>query len=213
MKALVIANSILPSNEILQAVQESCGVVVCADGGANRARAHGIEPDYIVGDFDSITQETRDSFPRTRYVQLSDQENGDLEKTLAFVCEQGIKDIILIGATGIRLDHQIVNLNIVEKYSDRLAIEIFDDYGIGFFITALDKPKRFTGKTFPGQQITLVAFKKAEGIITSGLKYPLKNETLEWAVHDGLSNEALSGEFGIILQSGSLFCYQVSGLG
>jgi hypothetical protein len=41
------------------------------------------------------------------------------------------------------------------------------------------------------------------------LRFPLRGETLEWGVRDGLSNEIVSAEAVVTLSAGMLFAYQV----
>lgn len=207
--ALIVANSLLPNTEILAACRARATTIICADGGANRALANGFIPDYVVGDLDSVTPATRAALPNTQFIHRPSQYATDLEKTLAFALEKKYGRVLLAGITGLRLDHQLVNLNIAEKFCTQLAIETQDDYGIGSFIVAAQKPATATFKSFTGQQISLIAFRRVTGITTQGLKYPLANEDLEWAVRDGLSNEALSDEFSISVQRGNLFCYRV----
>lgn len=207
--ALLVANSTLPAPHILTAGRDRADLVICADGGANRARERGLQPDYIVGDLDSLTEETRRAFPNATIVPRPSQYATDLEKTLAFAIEQGVARAVIVGLTGGRFDHALVNLNMAEKFCDRLEIEMHDDYGVGSFISATQSPVTQKIAAFPGQQITLLAFRRAEGITTTGLKYPLHDEALEWAVRDGLSNEALAEEIAITVRRGNLFCYLV----
>ncbi len=207
--ALIIANSILPAAEIVAPCRARADLIICADGGANRARDHGIVPDYIIGDLDSLTHETREAFARATLVSRPSQYATDLEKTLLFAAEQKITRAFLIGITGLRFDHQLVNLNIVEKFCGQIDLELHDDFGVGSFIVASAATKTQTFDTFAGQQISLLAFRRVEGITTTGLKYPLNDEALEWAVRDGLSNEALAEEFSVSVRVGNLFCYRV----
>lgn len=207
--ALIIANSILPAAHIVEQCRARADLIICADGGANRAHARGLVPDYIVGDFDSLTRETREASARATLVSRPSQYATDLEKTLQFAVEQKIARAYLIGVTGLRLDHQLVNLNMMEKFCARIEMELQDDFGCGSFIVAHDTPTTHRFATFAGQQISLIAFRRVEGITTAGLKYPLHDEALEWAVRDGLSNEALAEEFSISVRAGNLFCYRV----
>ncbi|NUO81145.1 thiamine diphosphokinase [candidate division KSB1 bacterium] len=207
--ALLIANSILPAPHILAACRAQADLVICADGGANRAQERGLAPDFIVGDFDSMSEETRRAFPEAQLILRPSQSATDLEKALAFAVEEKIARAILVGITGLRFDHQLVNLNIVEKFCGQMHLEMHDDFGVGSFIVAASAPATATFAAFPGQQITLLAFRRVTGITTSGLQYPLNDEALEWAVRDGLSNEARGEEFSITVRAGNLFCYRV----
>jgi thiamine pyrophosphokinase len=206
--ALVIANSILPAQPILDDCRARADMILCADGGANRARERGLAPDLIVGDLDSILPETRAAFPQAQYIHRPDQNATDLEKTLQFAFEQGVQRALLVGITGLRFDHQICNLNIAEKFCSRLEIELHDDFGVGGFLNAQQQEAIMSFETFIGQQISLFAFRRAEGIVTEGLKYPLENEALEWAVRDGLSNEAIQTQITLRVKKGILFVYR-----
>ncbi len=207
--ALIIANGLLPYAAILAECSARANTIICADGGANRARVAGLQPHYVVGDLDSVTSETRNALSGTKFIHRPSQYATDLEKSLAFALEQQFQRALLVGVTGLRFDHQLVNLNIAEKFCDRLELEMWDDFGVGSFIRAAGQPTTARFASFPGQQISLIAFRRVRGIVTEGLKYPLTNEDLEWAVRDGLSNEALAGEFSVTLSAGNLFCYRV----
>ncbi len=203
--ALIIANSELPAAKILDELRARSEIVICADGGANRALAAGLAPDYIVGDLDSLSAETRQAFASAQIIHQPSQYATDLEKSLQFAVELGVTRALLVGLTGLRLDHQLVNLHMAEKFCDRLGIETHDDFGVGRFI----RNEEVTFDAPLGQQISLIAFRRAEGIYTIGLKYPLNEEALEWAVRDGLSNEVVSSPVRINVKSGTLFCYRV----
>jgi thiamine pyrophosphokinase len=207
--ALIIANGVLPAPEILAECAARAEVILCADGGANSAHMAGLQPHYVVGDLDSVTAETRRALAQARFVYRPNQDATDLEKTLAFAWEQKIQRALLVGITGLRFDHQLVNLNIAEKFCDRLELEAHDDFGIGSFIRGEGQPVTMHFSSFAGQQISLIAFRRVRDIVTAGLKYALAHEDLEWGVRDGLSNEALADAFAITVGEGNLFCYRV----
>jgi len=207
--ALIIANSILPAASILDECRGRAEVILCADGGANRAYERGLVPDYIIGDLDSILPETRAAFSEAKIIHRPSQYTTDLEKTLQFAVEQNLKTALLLGVTGLRFDQQIGNLNIAEKFCSQIKIEMHDDFGVGVFLNAPQTEATLHFETFIGQQISLFAFRGAEGIVTEGLKYPLNGETLEWAVRDGLSNEATQKQATVRVKRGTLFIYRV----
>jgi thiamine pyrophosphokinase len=207
--ALIVANSILPADSILNECCARAEAILCADGGANRARERGLVPDFIVGDLDSILPETRAAFPNARYVHRPSQYATDLEKTLQFASGQGFKRALLVGISGLRFDHQICNLNIAEKFCTQIEIEMHDDFGVGTFLSAQPAEASMRFEAFVGQQVSLFAFRRAEGIFTEGLKYPLHDEALEWAVRDGLSNEVIQSPVRIRVRQGTLFVYRV----
>ena len=203
-KALIILNSTLPEPVRYRGALEAADVILCADGGANRAMAAGIRPHYIVGDLDSVADSVRSQLPRDAFVHRPSQDASDLEKTLDFALELGVRNATVLGVPGGRLDHQLCNLNILEKFSGRLKLLTVDSFGTGQFIRG-----NFSFEGPAGQQVSLIAFRRAEGITLEGLRYPLRNAPMEWGVNNGLSNEIVSSPVRIRIRKGTLFLYRV----
>ncbi|MEI7672862.1 MAG: thiamine diphosphokinase, partial [Deltaproteobacteria bacterium] len=178
--------------------------IVCADGGANKVRAYRIVPDCIIGDLDSITQKTRHYFSFVPIIHNSDQESTDLEKVLDYLLANRFTSATIVGATGERPDHTMANFSILLKYHKKIALRFFDERCT---IEIVQKKIRFAAS--PGQQISLVPMGKCSGITTRGLKYFLKNESLELGVREGSSNEASASTVDITVKSGSLLLFKI----
>ncbi len=202
MSALIILNGILPQQPLLDEILQKSSLIFCADGGANKACERGIIPDFIVGDFDSIDSDKQWPFSETTFIHRPDQNTTDFEKTLYTAIEKELERAIVIGFSGERFDHQLCNLNVMEKYCGKIDLQFIDDWGWGFFVGSSFE---FCGRI--GQQVSLHAMGKVEGITTSGLKFPLHNESLEWAVRDGQSNEIFDNPVQISVKSGKLFVF------
>lgn len=204
MNALIVLNGILPSKGRIQTHLKEADIILCANGGSDRALAGGIKPDYVIGDLDSVSENTRARLPEDRFIHRPSQYSTDLEKTLDFAIEKNIESVVVVGITGNRLDHQICNLNILEKFCRRLEITTVDDGGLGCFVR---EELKFEGEI--GQGVSIFAFRRSEGITSEGLRYPLENAAMEWAVNDGLSNEIVENPVEIKVQKGVLFVYRV----
>jgi thiamine pyrophosphokinase len=204
MHALIIVNGPLPSHTFYEKELTEAGLIICANGGAKRAFAAKVNPHFVTGDLDSLSGDVREKLKDTTFVHRPSQYATDLEKALQFALEKGAKSATAIGFSGGRFDHQLTNLNILQKFSDRLEITCLDDSGAGRFVR--DKIKL---QVEIGQQISLMAFQKASGITTKGLKYPLKNGALEWGKKNGQSNETVSQNVEISVKSGVLFVFCV----
>ncbi len=204
MNALIVLNGILPSKRRIQTYLKGTDIILCANGGSDRALAAGIKPDYVIGDLDSVSENTRARLPEDRFIHRPSQYSTDLEKTLDFAIEKNIESVVVVGITGNRLDHQICNLNILEKFCRRLEITTVDDGGLGCFVR---EELKFEGEI--GQGVSIFAFRRSEGITSEGLRYPLENAAMEWAVNDGLSNEIVENPVEIKVQKGVLFVYRV----
>src|SRR3972149_4447519 len=88
-RAVVLANGVPPTAEALRQELASSSLFVCADGGANAARSHGLRPSAIVGDFDSATAETLAHFKDVEHVRDGDTERTDTEKAIDYVLSHG----------------------------------------------------------------------------------------------------------------------------
>jgi thiamine pyrophosphokinase len=202
--ALIICNGEMPSSKLLLPLLKTKPFIVCADGGANKVRAFRIVPDCIIGDLDSITQKTRLFFSFVPIIHNPDQDSTDLEKVLEYLLANHFASATIVGATGERPDHTMANFSILLKYHRKIALQFFDERCT---IEIVQNKIRFHAVI--GQQISLVPMGKCSGITTKGLKYLLKNESLELGPREGSSNEAAASTIDISLKSGSLLLFKI----
>ena len=202
--ALVICNGEMPSSRLISPMLKTKPFIVCADGGANKVRAFGIVPDCIICDLDSITQKTRHYFSFVPVIHNPDQDNTDLEKVLEYLLINHFVSATIIGATGDRPDHTMANFSILLKYHKKLSLQFLDER---CSIEIIQKKVRFN--SFIGQQISIIPLGKCTGITTKGLKYLLKNESLELGVREGSSNEAVAATIDITVKTGSLLLFKM----
>jgi len=202
--ALVVCNGEMPSLQLIAPFLKTKPYVICADGGANKIRSFKIIPHCIVGDLDSITQKTRRFYSSVPIIQLSDQNSTDLEKVLEHLIGLKITSATIVGATGDRPDHMLANFSILLKYHKRLALKFFDDWCT---VEIVQRSIRF--KAAVGQQISLIPMGKCSGITTQGLRFPLKNESLELGIREGSSNEAVRAQVSISMKRGSLLLFKI----
>lgn len=203
MTAVIILNSPQILEKVFHQKRAETDVVICCDGGANRAFEIGVPPDFVIGDLDSLSEESRKKLSAESIVHRPSQYKTDLEKALDFALEKGVTGVEVFGVAGGRLDHQLTNIQMLQKYAGLLRIKFYDESGYGFFI---DSSAKFRAQI--GQQISLIAFKRVSGVQTQGLKYALNGENLEWGVRDGQSNEAIEEDVEISVRKGVLtvFC-------
>ena len=178
--------------------------VICADGGANTASKLGLRPDLIIGDLDSIMASTVRKFSRIRTRRIGDQNSTDLEKALTWAVRAGYTEIVVMGATGGRLDHLTGNLSALGKFARKTSVTFMDNFGeliaVGSELV-LDAPV--------GTTVSLIPLSRCEGIVTSGLKWGLHNGTLEMGVRDGISNIVTASPATISVRRGMLLLYRI----
>jgi thiamine pyrophosphokinase len=169
-------------------------VVIACDGAVETLHRQGFIPNAVVGDMDSLSPEMRELYADRIYAD-ADQETNDLTKAVHHACASGEKEVLIVGATGMREDHTLGNISLLADYAPLFdRIEILTDYG-------LFTPLRQTAtlKSVPGQQVSLFAL-YPEGIITTeNLRWPITNRILtSW--WQGTLNEALADSFTIHLE-------------
>lgn len=173
--------------------------IVCAiDGAYNHFEKNNIIPDLITGDFDSIHK-----IPTTvEVINTPNQDYTDFEKALFILNERGFSEIDVYGGSGKEHDHFLGNISTALTWKKKLNITFYDDFGKYFFIH-----NTFTTSDILNKNISLIPFPKAKGIITTGLKYPLKNEKLSFGKRIGTRNKAIKNTIEITFKKGNLLIY------
>ncbi len=201
-QALILANGHPPRKSLLQELLRASSLFVCVDGGANIAASLKLKPDAIVGDLDSIHAETRVRFQHVPMHQIIDDTSTDLEKAIAWTIKQKYEHIVVVGATGKRLDHTVGNLAVLAKFFPDAVITMVDDMGELVFVG-----RTYSFEAPPGTVVSLIPLARCDGITTRGLKFTLEGETLELGGR-GISNVVVSNPVSITVERGNLLLYR-----
>jgi thiamine pyrophosphokinase len=179
--------------------------IICCDGASDFLHKHKITPDYIIGDFDSISKKTLIYFKQKKVTlkKILNQDLTDFEKALKFALTKKLKNIFVVGFSGGRIDHTVSNLSILKRYSRRANIKVYDDT---FETSPVSKSIEFDYKK--GEIVSLLALPKAVVIKTHGLKWKLNNESLELGKREGISNIATGNHVKIELRKGTLLVFK-----
>lgn len=165
-------------------------------------------PDLAVGDFDSLSEEGEnymDSLKDLKVIRLKpEKDDSDTQSAVNQVIRNGAKDILILGATGTRLDHVLANLGLLSMGKEQnVHIAIADQWNYITLVengTILHRAEQF-GK--------YVSFFTVGGDVTGltlrGFKYPLNGYHLT-AADSGLtvSNEITEETAEILYESGQL---------
>jgi thiamine pyrophosphokinase len=177
--------------------------VIAADSGAEL----GGPIDLLVGDLDSISAETLAGIEHVERHAV-DKDATDLELALTAALRFKPERILVLGSAGGRLDHLFGSLLIlaVEAYA---GVQV--DAQIGAAAVHVVRGER-TLRGEPGELISLFAVHgPVSGVVTEGLVYPLRAETLEPGSSRGLSNVFAASEARISLERGVLLAVRPSG--
>ena len=202
--ALVICNGEVLSNIAIAPLLRKKPFIVCADGGANRARKLGIRPDVIIGDLDSITPSTKKFFSNVETIKVESQFSTDLEKALDYLVKHRYRSAVVVGAIGGRPDHSLSNFSILKKYHGRIHLMFSDSL---CDIQIIDRKIVFESGI--GSVISLLPLGRCDGITTAGLEFPLHNESLELGVREGTSNTVIWSPVRISVKKGSLLLFVI----
>jgi thiamine pyrophosphokinase len=205
-RAILFANGDLPQPDLARQLIQPNDILIAADGGARHALALGLTPGHIIGDFDSLTDEELNKLARAGanlQRHPPEKDETDLELALDYALKIGCAPILILGAYGGRLDQSLGILSLISSPACIAAnVRADDGQTEAFFI---DKRAEISGA--PGDTVSLLAWgKPAEGIVTSGLQYPLKAETLSPYLTRGVSNVMTAEKATVSLTSGLLLC-------
>lgn len=201
-KAIILANGQAPKKSVFNILTKlGYSTLICADGGANTALKLKLDPDFIIGDFDSIMPATQKYYAgNVKMIKIMRQNDTDVEKCLKFAIKKKYDDVILLGSTGDRLDHSFCNLGIALKYYDHINIRIIHGKSI---LTVYSGKVNFDAMI--GETISLYGISTRTKIKSQGLKYLLKNISLPFGEKESTSNVAINNQVKLNIKYGKIF--------
>lgn len=209
MRALIFSGGQIADYDAVRPYLSPADLVVAADSGARHALALGLVPDLAVGDFDSggpelLAQLRSMAVP----VQTMPREKDLTDTHLAVraALERGATELVLLGATGDRLDHTIANLLLLPGLPGGVSAIMVDSKNV---IHLLAGPGRLQLAGRAGDFVSLLPLSpRVDGISTDGLKYALTDASLVWGESVGTSNEMVGPAAGVAAAAGHLLVIQ-----
>lgn len=177
--------------------------VIAADRGLLYAKKCSIVPDVILGDFDSCDSSVMEEFTTEEKV-LYPCEKDDTDTGLAMhrAVEMGADEILMLGATGTRLDHVMGNIGqLIFAANHGIKAEIVDPCNR---ISVLPPEYKIQKEAQFGKYISLIPIYEAKGVTLKGFRYPLNDDTLVFHESWGISNELEDEEGWIYHKQGTL---------
>lgn len=175
-------------------------VIACADGGVRHARAMGLTPQLVIGDFDS--GDTVSACEGTEYIRLCpEKDDTDTQSVMRELLRRGCRDMLLVCATGGRLDHLLGNLSLLEEAAGQgIALALMDRQN--YVVMHQGGMQQFT---MPDayQYFSLIPLDAVlTGVTITGAKYPLENAKLYRSAMISISNQATDAHFTITVRQG-----------
>lgn len=195
--------------------------IVAVDRGLECLFRLQINPDEVIGDFDSVSDEARlaigldpkkksskkaeDSFTfdilpyHIRQLNVH-KDQTDTEEAVRFAMRYLRGDIILLGATGSRIDHVLGNISI-------LGLGILSGFNIILMdehnkVSLVKNEMTITKKGQFGDFVSIVPYTDDTNVTLSGFKFNVENKPMKRNLSLGISNEIDEDEAKIVVNSG-----------
>ncbi len=189
MSVLIVASS--PDADVLGALRclpHGTTHVIAADGGADHCVASGVTPDLLIGDLDSIDEQTL-AVVRAADVEVlshpADKEETDLDLALAELRRRDWDGpLVLTGVLGGRLDHTLATLGSLSRAAD-LSPEVFERDVHVWLLTPGGRSTIRVAEV--GATVTVMATTQST-VSGDGLRWPLSHTRLRPLDSLGLSN-------------------------
>lgn len=175
--------------------------VIAADAGYQICQREDLEPDLLLGDFDSM--EPPADFAHVRRLPV-EKDDTDTLAALKAGLEQGCDTFYIYGGTGgKRLDHTLANLQSLLFLRRRGARGfLWDD---DFVWTVMENEALTVARTVEwGLFSAFCLGDRAEGVDEEGFQYPLKDAVLTPDMPLGVSNHILEPSARIAVRKGAL---------
>lgn len=179
---------------------ESGDLVIAADGGYTYLNGLGIDPDVLMGDFDSLEQVPEEHRNLFRHSPIKD--DTDMALAAAYGQENGYTRFFLYGGLGGRLDHTLANIQLLTGLS-KSGMEAYL-IGEGIILTVLTSGRISFNEKAEGMISVFALGDRAEQIWERGLKYSLSDAVMTNDKTLGVSNEFLGQNCSIEVGRGSL---------
>lgn len=205
-KAILVGGGPVHYGLLRTALAAGYDLLFAVDGGGKPLADLGYQPQFLLGDFDSLPLSYQNELAAKgvqvlRYQQEKDWT--DLELALNQIAAQQCHTMLVFGALGGRLDHTLVNISLMYRMvqSGTELVLIGDEQAV----TLMTGQGRIRIFPFPGGHFSLLPYPfNAQGVSIWGAKYPLERATLELGSTRGIHNEFLTGPVEVELEAGSL---------
>lgn len=185
--------------------------VIAVDGGLSYCGILNVEPDVIIGDFDSMSEGElqalevlRQEIPERIITLPCEKDDTDMLAALKHGLELGYKDFRIYGGIGGRFDHTLANIQCLLYLKNNDATGYLVD-GTGMMFV-LQNEAVHLNKNLEGMLSLFSLGKEAKGVNINNMKYPVKDFTMTNDYPVGISNEFVGEEAVISVEDGELVC-------
>lgn len=182
-RTLIVCGGVLEEAFVSSVIRENeSAYIIAVDKGLEYLYRKGISPNYIVGDFDSIDPEVLTYYQKETSVPIKSynpvKDSTDTEIALKLAIALGSTEIILLGATGGRLDHLWANIQCLHLAAKANVLAyILDERNK---IMVIDKPWKLKKAEAYGKYLSVFTLSgEVFDFHLKGTKWPLSHHTLK----------------------------------
>lgn len=201
---LIISGGELEQEFLLQFIKDKqIDYIIAVDKGLEVLNRVNLFPNYIIGDFDSISKGTLDQYnsDNIKIIKLNPEKDySDTHMALKLAIELKSNEVYILGALGKRMDHAIANIHVMKEALDNdIKCKIVDTNNeIELITIGENKVEKSVYKYVSLIPLTT----QVKGITLSGFKYPLENAVLSIGHSIGVSNEIVDKKATIVIKEG-----------
>ncbi len=204
-RAVIFANGTMCNERTIRSMITATDTLIAANGGFKNMRKLGLTPRLMIGDLDSLDARTATLLQKSDIEIIQhprEKDQTDLELALNEAIDRGFQDILVIAATGGRLDQTLANVDLLANYAGKTHIHL--ENGLEEVCIIHNK---LVINGHAGDMISLIPLDEiAYSVTTKNLKYPLKNEDLSKGSTRGISNVMLAKTASVQISQGGLLC-------
>lgn len=184
--------------------------VIAVDGGLEAAMRMNLVPEYIVGDFDTISKDILNHYrenPDITFRQFNPEKDfTDTHSAISLAMELGTLSIVILGGIGTRMDHSIANIQLLQMPLEQGIDAVLINSHNRIRLLGV-KRKEIELKRSEYKYVSILPMTEVvTGLSLYGMKYPLKDYEMhmEQNISLGISNEIIKKQAVIRLQSGKI---------
>ena len=202
-KAIIVGALPLEAVSFLNKAREEGFFLVACDGGQESFIKAKIEPDLLVGDFDTFDR-SRVQNPKELIELNTHKDDTDTLVALKYLLAQNYDEFHLFGCLGGKVEHTIANFQLIyflTSQHKKAYLYSQDNQTIVHMI--FNSCIRLKAKN--GGKFSLFSYNsKARGVTITGAMYELHDATLSNDTPLGISNELIGKEVNISVKDGTL---------
>ena len=175
--------------------------IVWVDGGSNSINSYNISPTFLIGDLDSVNVDDKKLPKNCKVIFKDNQDESDLEFAVKYIIKniKNIKEITIINALGLRLDHTINNIIFLNSIPNKIKTKMIGKNEELYLVRNNLILNNVLNKT-----LSILPITNIKGLTTSGLKWELNNFNTKFGFVGGISNICLKDNINISLKSGKV---------